>query len=226
MKHTGAIRAGLIVRSWSAGERLRQTGAGRSPSRPVWRRRIGTYRRADEDQSARLFDDEDLDAIPQFEPTPAPPTGYARLLYGRSPVHTFSRTMNNLWLNNEIPENKLWLNDQVAKKLGITMDEEVILENQDGKRSNPIKVLVTPGIRPDAVYMAHGFGSKSPLLTRAYGKGAADGFLITETVQDPFLGATSKRTNFIRIVKGGRVLDIPELIPVPAELPQFALKNA
>ncbi len=176
--------------------------------------------------AVEAFADEDLDAVPKFEPTPVPPTGFARLLYGRSPVHTFSRTMNNLWLHNEIPENKLWLNDQVAKRLGISMDEEVVLENQDGKRSNPIKVLVTPGIRPDAVYMAHGFGSKSPHLSRAYGKGAADGFLITETVADPFIGATSKRTNFVRIVKGGKVLDIPELIPVPAELPKYVLKNA
>ncbi len=93
------------------------------------------------------FDDEDLNGIPKFEPTPAPPKGYSRLVYGRAPMHTFSRTMNNLWLSYEMPENSLWLNDKVADKLGIENDEEVILENQDGKKSNPIKVLVTPGIR-------------------------------------------------------------------------------
>ncbi len=176
--------------------------------------------------AVEAFDEEDLDAVPTFQPTPAPPTGYTRLLYGRSPVHTFSRTMNNLWLNNEIPENKLWLNDKVADQLGIKMDEEIVLENQDGKRSNPIKVLVTPGIRPDAVYMTHGFGSKSPLLSRAHGKGAADGFMMTNTVQDPFMGATSKRTNFVRIVKNSKVLNIPELVAIPAEIPKFDTKNA
>lgn len=168
------------------------------------------------------FADYDLSDIPKFEPTPAPPKGYARLIYGRSPVHTFSRTMNNLWLHHEVPENRLWLNDTVAGKLGIQDDETVRLENQDGKRSNPIKVLVTPGIRPDAVYMTHGFGSRSPLLTRAYGKGAADGFMMTNTIQDPFMGATSKRTNFVRIVKKDAVLDIPEIVPVPKEIPRFS----
>ncbi len=134
--------------------------------------------------------------------------------------------MNNLWLNHEMPENKLWLNDTVAKKLGIKNDDEVVLENQDGKRSNPIKVLATPGIRPDAVYMTHGFGSKSPLLTRAYGKGASDGYMMTNTVEDPFMGATSKRTNFVRIVRGNTVIDIPELRPVPTEIPRYTIKSA
>ena len=167
------------------------------------------------------FEDEDLDPVPKYEPTPAPPKGYTRLVYGRAPMHTFTRTMNNLWLHNEMPENKLWLNDKVAAKLGIKNDEEVILENQDGKRSNPIKVLVTPGIRPDIVFMYHGFGSKSKHLTRAYGKGAADGFLMTNVVHDRFIGADSKRTNFVRIIKNNRVLNIPELAALPREIPRY-----
>ncbi len=175
--------------------------------------------------SVAAFEDEDLDAIPKFQPAPAPPKGYARLIYGRCPVHTFSRTMNNLWLNHEVPENKLWLNDEIAGQLQIKNDETVVLENQDGKRSNPIKVLVTPGIRPDAVYMTHGFGSKSPHLSRAYGKGAADGYMMTNTVEDPFMGATSKRTNFVRIVKNKSILDIPEIIPIPAAIPKFKLRK-
>ena len=172
------------------------------------------------------FDDEDLDAIPKFIPTPAPPKGYTRLVYGRAPMHTFSRTMNNLWLNNEMPENHLWLNDKVAAKLGVKNNEEIVLENQDGKRSNPIKTLVTPGIRPDTVFMYHGFGSKSKHLSRAYGKGASDGFLMTNVVEDSFIGADSKRTNFVRIIKGGKTLNIPELVSVPAEIPRFKSKIA
>ncbi|MBU0910408.1 MAG: molybdopterin-dependent oxidoreductase, partial [Proteobacteria bacterium] len=40
--------------------------------------------------------------LPEYEPTPEPPAGFVRLLYGRSPVHTLSSTMNNPWLNHEI----------------------------------------------------------------------------------------------------------------------------
>jgi len=176
--------------------------------------------------SVEDFDDEDLDAIPKFEPTPAPPKGFTRLVYGRAPMHTFSRTMNNKWLHNEMPENKLWLNDKIAAKLNIENNEEIILENQDGKRSNPIKVLVTPGIRTDTVFMYHGFGSKSKHLSRAYGKGAADGYLMTNVVADPFIGADSKRNNFVRIIKGGKTVNIPELVKVPSEIPRFKSKLA
>ena len=172
------------------------------------------------------FADEDFDAVPKFEPTPAPPKGFARLLYGRVPVHTLSRTMNNLWLNHEWPENHIWLNDKVAAKLGIKDGEEVVMENQHGYRSMPIKVKVTPGIRPDCVYVPHGFGSRSKHLSKTFGKGASDQFMITEYEADPFMGASSHRTSFVRLVKGDKVLDIPELVALPRELPRYQVKKA
>ena len=172
------------------------------------------------------FDDEDMDPIPKFEPTPAPPKGYARLVYGRVPMHTFSRTMNNLWLSNECPEGKLWLNDEVAKKMGVKDGDEVIIENQDAYRSNPVKLMVTPGIRHDIVYLPHGFGSRSPLLTKTYKHGASDQFLITRYEQDPFFGGSSHRTDFVRLIKDGKTLDVPELRPIPSEIPRFEIKMA
>ena len=176
--------------------------------------------------SIESFSDEDLDAVPRFIPTPAPPKGYARLIYGRTPVHTFSRTMNNLWLHNEWPENKAWINDEVAKRLGIKDGEKVVLENEKGHRSEPIAAKVTPGIRPDAIYIVHGYGSRSKHLTKAYKKGASDSFLITTCVSDPFVGSTSHRTSFVRIIKANKVLNIPELRPVPSEIPRFKMKRA
>ena len=172
------------------------------------------------------FAEEDLDAVPKFVATPAPPKGFARLIYGRSPVHTFSRTMNNLWLNHEWPENHAWINDEVAAKLKIQDGETIILENEHGKRSNPIKAKVTPGIRPDCIYMAHGFGCKSKHLTKAFKKGASDQYLITTYENDPFMGASSHRTSFVRIVKKDVVKDIPDLRPLPKELPRFELNKA
>ncbi len=175
---------------------------------------------------AESYDDEDLDPIPRFEPAPAPPKGYARLVYGRVPMHTFSRTMNNLWLSNECPEGKLWVNDEVAAKIGVKDGDSVIMENQDGYKSNPVKVMVTPGIRPDTVYLAHGFGSRSPLLTKTYKKGASDQFMITNYEQDPFMGASGHRSNFICLIKDGKKLGIPELRPLPPEIPRFEIRKA
>ena len=110
--------------------------------------------------------------------------------------------------------------------MGIKDGDEVRMENQDGYRSMPIKVKVTPGIRPDCVYVPHGFGSRSKHLTKTFGKGASDQFMITRFEADPFMGASSHRTSFVRLVKGGKVLDIPELVPVPKEIPRYRLKKA
>jgi thiosulfate reductase/polysulfide reductase chain A len=175
--------------------------------------------------SVEDYADEDLDPVPRFIPTPAPPEGFARLIYGRVPVHTFTRTMNNSWLHNEWPENHLWLNDEAASKMGLKNGDEVVLENQDGKRSLPIKLKVTPGIRPDVVYMAHGYGSRSKMLTKAFEKGASDQFVITMYENDPFMGASSHRTNFVRIIKGGKAMNIPDLRPLPPQLPRFQMKK-
>lgn len=177
--------------------------------------------------ASEAFDDEDFDAVPRFMVAPAPPKGYVRLLYGRVPVHTFAKTMNNLWLHHEWPENRLWVNEELAKRLGLKDGDEVILENQDGYRSeDPVKIFVTPGIRPDAVYLPHGFGSRSPMLTRAYKKGVSDTFLITHYENEPMMGASSHRNNFVRFIKDGKVLNIPELRPVPPEIPRFEIKKS
>jgi len=171
------------------------------------------------------FEDNDLDPVPKYEPIPAQPKGYARMVYGRSPVHTFSRTMNNLWLHNECPQNMLWINDECAKKMGLKTGDIVIMENQDGYKSLPIAIKVTPGIRPDTVYLPHGFGSRSPRLTKAYLQGASDQFMNTYYVNDPFFGGSSHRTNFVRLIKDGKVLEFPELRPVPPEIPRYKIQK-
>ena len=59
------------------------------------------------------------DAIPRYEPVPDPPAGYVRLIYGRSPVHSFSRTENNAWLDDVMHENPVWLSSEAADKIGL-----------------------------------------------------------------------------------------------------------
>lgn len=163
--------------------------------------------------------DADVDPVPKFEPTAPPPKGYVRIAYGRSPLHSFSRTQNNAWLHSAAPENELWLNDKVAQKIGIQEGDYVELENQDGVRSNTtIRVKVTPGIRSDVVYLQAFYGSPSRLLKNAFNSGVADGELFTNPVKDPLVGTIGLRVNFVRFIKDGSVLEIPELISLPAEL--------
>jgi len=149
--------------------------------------------------------------LPVFEPAPLPPTGFLRLLYGPSPV--YSRGMaNNRWLRHEMPVNELWLNNRVAAQMGVQDGSEFFLENQDGLRTLvPIKIKVTAGIRVDCVYMAHGFGCRSPFLSAAFNQGVSDTSLMTRTIPDALSGIRGLRVNFIRLVKDGKGWPMPQL---------------
>ncbi len=148
------------------------------------------------------LEDEGFPAIPTYIPVEEPPAGYMRLLYGRAPVHTFNRTQNNVWLHAAMPENPVWVNDKVAKRLGLRDGDRVSFVNQDGVKSRTTTtVKVTPGIREDAVYMYHGFGSMNPELTVGYNQGVDDQSLITKLAVDPETGCSGMRNNFVRLVK-------------------------
>ena len=144
--------------------------------------------------------DRGFDPMPVYEPTPEPPQGFYRLLYGRTPVHTFAKTQNTPVLNELYPENELWLNEDAADAEGVANGQEVWLENQDGARSGPIRVKATQRIRDDAVFMPHGFGHNAPGLSRVNGVGASDTELQTRYALDPISGGAGMRVNFVRIL--------------------------
>ena len=141
-----------------------------------------------------------FDPLPQFTAVEPPPQGYLRLIYGRAPMHSFSRSENNSWLNDLMPENQVWVHTQIAAKFGVQDGQRIILENQDGAKSLPIAVRATEAIRSDCAYMVHGFGAQGQGLTKAYKKGASDTQLITRVAIDPIMGATGMRVNFVRVL--------------------------
>jgi len=149
------------------------------------------------------LDEAGFDALPVYEPTEEPPEGYYRLLYGRSPVHTFARTQNTPALNDVNPENELWINEDEATRLGYASGDRVWLENEEGTRTGPILVKATQRIRKDAVFMTHGFGQVSDGLSRANGKGASDTKMMSRYKLDPISGGAGLRVNFVRIAEGG-----------------------
>ena len=144
---------------------------------------------------------EGYDPMPNYTHHPEPPPGFYRLIYGRAPMHTFSRSQNNPNLYDLMDENKVWVNPKIANLIGLDNDQEVWLKNQDGIVSSfPIKVRVTERIRKDSVYMVHGFGHSKKQLSRAFGKGASDSELITNVMYDPIMGGTGMRGNFVKIL--------------------------
>jgi thiosulfate reductase/polysulfide reductase chain A len=143
-----------------------------------------------------------FDPIPRYQRPAEGPPGSFRLLYGRSPVHTFSRTQTNPILRDAMSENEVWVNATVGARLGLESGDYVTLRNQDGVVSNRVKARVTEAIRPECVYMVHGFGHTSKGLRSAYLRGASDSQLITRYATDPLMGGTGTNVNFVTIEQG------------------------
>ena len=149
--------------------------------------------------SQRLAD-QGFDPLPRYRSPAQAPEGFCRLIYGRAPAHSFSRTTNNPQLFQLMPENAVWVHPLTAADWGLENGTYVRLQNQDGVLSNRVRVRVTERIRPDAVYLAHGFGHRAPGLHLAHGLGASDTALISRIQQDPIMGATGMRGNFVTFV--------------------------
>jgi len=141
---------------------------------------------------------EGFDPMPVYTAHPEPEEGFYRLIYGRAPMHTFSRTANNHNLWDLMKENAIWINPKVAELWNLKKDQEIWLKNQDGVVSGfPIKVRITERIRWDSIYMVHGFGHSKKAMQRAFGHGANDSELITNVMVDPIMGGTGMRGNFV-----------------------------
>jgi thiosulfate reductase/polysulfide reductase chain A len=138
-----------------------------------------------------------FDPVPVYNRPSAGPPGSYRLLFGRSPVHSFSRTHSNRILSDMMPENEVWVNTQTAQRHELANGQYVRLKNQDGVVSNKIRVKVTERIRPECVYMVHGFGHTARGQHHSFGKGASDAQLITRYATDPLMGGTGMNMNFV-----------------------------
>jgi len=141
--------------------------------------------------------DKGFDPVPKYTKHEEPPAGHFRLITGRAPVHTFSRTQTNTLLGDLMRDNEVWVNTATAAQIGLKNGAYVQLKNQDGIVSNKVRVKATQRIRPDTVYMVYGFGHTNPALKSAYRRGASVADLTTKYKTDPLMGGTSIHSNFV-----------------------------
>jgi thiosulfate reductase/polysulfide reductase chain A len=148
-----------------------------------------------------FFESMGFDPLPKYTQHPEPPEGFYRLIYGRAPMHTFSRTANNPNLTDLMDENSVWVNPKVAKEWGLVSGQYIWLKNQDDIVTDfSVKVRVTERIRWDSVYIVHGFGHKQKQMKRCFGHGISDTQMITKVLVDPIMGGTGMRSNFVTFV--------------------------
>jgi len=149
-----------------------------------------------------------FDPLPTYYPQEEAPPGMFRMLSGRTPTHTFGRTTNNRLLAEPFPENEVWVNADAARALPFPLasGDRVVLVNQDGVRSNPVRAKVTQRIRGDCVYLVHGFGHTAKGLRQARGRGASDSALTSRYKVDPIMGGTGMNVNFVRLEPAERAV--------------------
>ena len=140
------------------------------------------------------------DPLPRYTPQRRPEEGYFHLNYGRAPAHTFGRTINNPQLFELMPENAVWVNPLAATQFNVSSGDYVRLQNQDGVISNRVRVRVTERIRPDSIFIVHGFGHTDARQRLAASRGADDNSLMTRILYDPIMGGTGMRGNFVTLI--------------------------
>ena len=147
-----------------------------------------------------------FDPLPVYYPQEEPPPGMLRLLTGRAPMHTFGRTTNNRLLAEPYPENDVWVNSITAQAQSVPIKngDYLMLVNQDGAKSGPVRAKVTERIRGDCVYLVHGWGHTAKKLSYAFGRGASTSELTTRYKVDPLMGGTGMNVNFVRLEPAAR----------------------
>jgi thiosulfate reductase/polysulfide reductase chain A len=194
----------LDTRLQSAGTSLREMKeagfkrVGGAPRSVEPGHEFGTPSKKIELYSSRLAE-KGFDPLPRYTEHGKPPEGAYRLLQGRSPVHTFGRTVNSPSLGAVQQENAVWLNPAAAARAGIRHGQRVRLVNENGVKSLPIAVRVTPRIRPDCVYLVHGFGHTASGMRRARNRGAATADLLTQTTIEPLMGAIAHNRTYVTL---------------------------
>jgi len=138
------------------------------------------------------------DPLPTYTAQPQPPGGRFRLILGRKATITHAGLTHLPWLHEQVPTNDLWIHPEPADRMNIRTGD--LLEVSSTSGTVQIRARVTDEIRPDCVFMLHGFGKKSPWLKRVHNVGAADAILL-ETAWDKVSGNAAMHETFVKVVK-------------------------
>ncbi len=136
--------------------------------------------------------------VPAWDAPPEPPQGQFYLLTGKVAQATQFASQNNQLLHKYADEPRLWINAAVAAERGLEDGDWVEVSSPVGQAH--IRLLPTPGIRPDCVYLTPGYGHLSKGLTTAYGIGASDSALHV-TYTDPASGSQALSQTFVTVRK-------------------------
>ncbi len=152
---------------------------------------------------SQRYADAGYDPLPVYRPQTPLPNGKYRLLTGRTAIYTHSSLQNVSWLADEDPDGpNVWIHPDAASRHGVRDGDTIGLRTDYGEAQAPVKI--TNRIRPDSVFVPHGFGHTSPGLHERSRRGARSSDLIG-TFQDEITGNAAMHETAVEIfpVPGG-----------------------
>ena len=145
---------------------------------------------------SQKYADKGLDPLPVYKDPADGPAGQYRLILGRNAYMTHGTTANNAYLSELMPQNHIWLHTAEAKKMSLKNGQMVRVKSP--LATETLHLLVTEKIRPDCVYLSHGFGVLSRGQSRIFGKGGSDAALVEDNVE-PISGNMAMHQTFVQI---------------------------
>lgn len=139
--------------------------------------------------------------MPVYRDPKMPNEGELRLLMGRAPNHSHSRSQNNWVLMEVHGNNPIWINPNDAKRLGLEKGDKVRVTNTvTNFTSKPHEIKITNRIKENSVFIHHGFGHLTKAWSIGYDVGISDADFCSRDV-DPLSGAVGFNNGFVTIKK-------------------------
>jgi thiosulfate reductase/polysulfide reductase chain A len=154
---------------------------------------------------SRTLENLGFPAIPRWEepfvsPDAKDPSSF-RLLHGKQSIHTHSMTANQSYLmavSRRYDLIRLWMNKERGKRLGLNDGDWVQIKSPIGE--GRIRVRLTEGLHPSAVWLPSGYGVFSKHLKTAFDMGLSyNDFL--PTMFDPTVGHAMSSEVIVSIQK-------------------------
>lgn len=144
---------------------------------------------------------ENFNPLPVFIKPKEPKKGEFRMLFGMAPVHSHARTQNN-WVLMELQDNSpIWINPEDAKELRLKDGDKVQIKNVDTKlESKPEVIKITKRIKKGNIFIYHGFGHISKMMSLAYNKGLNNAYYCSSDV-DPISGCSGFNNGIVTLKK-------------------------
>jgi anaerobic selenocysteine-containing dehydrogenase len=103
------------------------------------------------------------------------------------------------YLEGEMGNTRLWINSQKADKLGIGDNDLVWVESEETGIKNKIRVKVTEGIHPSAVYAYYSSGRRSKLMDKR--ARSREGINVQDFVPEHYVPFTGGQAHCEAVVK-------------------------